>query len=437
MSQRPPNVLLLCADDHRADAFGAFDSAIQTPHLDVLRQRGADFSRVYTSVPLCNSARAELLSGCSAWRTGVRWFCEPLDPSYLLLPHAFSRAGHATFYTGKWHNNGSPDLFYEYTRHTLCGGMSLHHIGCDTPDGQVFGDSSELFTEAAVEFLQSDTARERPWLCHVAFTAPHDPRTSPRELRPDPHEITLPPNFMPEHPFDNGDMTIRDECITGWPRTPAAIQEQRADYYGMVAHLDRCVGRILEALEASGQAENTYVVYVSDHGLAVGSHGLMGKENVYEHSIRVPLLIAGPGIPAGKEYSVLCQALDLYATLCELCHIAVPEGLDSRSLLPTLSGLGLDSVHRDAVFCAYHKQRAVVTPRWKLIKYSHLDRRQLFDLKNDPFECSDLLQTWRDFSDDPTGQTAAQMQNIASHLQQHLTEFLAAQEIPLRTVEDR
>ena len=420
---RPPNVLLLCADDHRADAFGAFDSAIQTPHLDALRRRAADFSRIYTTIPLCIPSRAELLTGCSALRLGINWRGGKIDPNLVTQPQAFSQAGYATFYTGKWHNDGTPATRYEHTRHTFVGGMSLHHVACDEPDGTVFGNSTELFVDAAIEFLQSETIGKQPWFCHVAFTAPHDPRTPQSGYRPDPSTLALPPNFMPEHPFDNGDMTIRDECLETWPRTPEAIQSHRADYYGMIAHMDAGIGRILDALAATGQLENTYVIYMSDHGLAIGSHGLMGKENVYEHSVRIPLLIAGPGIPEGKEYSNLCHNYDLYATLCELCRVPVPQGLDSQSLVSTLSGLNLDAEQTGELFCVYNKQRALITPRWKLIEYSHLDRCQLFDLKNDPFECSDMLQPWRDFRDDPTGQTPAQLQNIATHLRRQLAAY--------------
>ncbi len=105
---------------------------------------------------------------------------------------------------------------------------------------------------------------------------------------------------MPQHPFDHGALIIRDENLAAWPRTEEVVRDQLAEYYGLITHLDEQVGRILAALDENGQAENTIVVYAADHGLAVGSHGLLGKQNLYEHSMRCPLIVRGPGIPQGS-----------------------------------------------------------------------------------------------------------------------------------------
>ncbi len=393
-----PNLLFLCADDHRADAVGALGHPVlRTPHWDRLTHEGTTFTHMFTTVPICTPARAELLTGCNAFSNGVRWFGDTTDPARTTLAQGFAGAGYQTFFTGKWHNDGTPDTRgYEITRRVFVGGMRDHVMTFEENGHSVSGFSSELFAEAAMQFIGGENRDTgRPWLAQVAFTAPHDPRTPPPGWRPDPATLPLPPSFLPEHAFDNGEMTIRDEQLEKWPRTPDAVREHLADYYGMLAHLDAQVGRLLDALEATGQAQNTLVVYTGDHGLAVGSHGLMGKMSMYDHSVRVPLLLRGPGVPAGIRSAALCQSFDLFPTLCDLAGVPIPPSVaEGRSLRPVL--LGEASAHRDAVFGAYRDvQRMVRTARWKYIEYPQINKTQLFDLENDPHELSDLLPPWR------------------------------------------
>jgi arylsulfatase A-like enzyme len=174
------------------------------------------------------------------------------------------------------------------------------------------------------------------------------------------------------------------------PLSPDVVREHLADYYGMISHHDACIGRVLTALRETGQEETTVVVYVSDHGLALGSHGLLGKQNLYDHSVRVPLIVAGPGVPGARRCDALMQPLDLYATLCELAGVTAPAGLDSRSLVAAMAGNGggrpwVCSVYMDV-------QRMVTDGRWKLIVYrvDGAERVQLFDLATDSEECCDL-----------------------------------------------
>jgi len=398
-----PNILMMVADDHRADAIGAMGHpVVRTPHLDTF---------TFVTVPICTPARAELLTGCCAFRCGVPWFHYAAKPQIRWLPEILKGAGYRTFFTGKWHNELSPcERGFDTVRRAKIGGMWDHELTFEEEGGPVHGFSSELFADAAREFISGSPAG--PWFAYVAFTAPHDPRTPPPEFAAHypPESIPLPPNYAPEHPFDNGEMTIRDEQLEAWPRTPAAIQRHLADYYGMIGHLDAQIGRVLSALEASGQTENTLVVYCGDHGLAIGSHGLMGKMNMYDHSVRVPLLLQGPGVPRGVRSDVLAQSYDLAPTLLDLCGVEIPETVEGRSLGPVLRGE--TASHREAVFSAYqrpvsevsasegrepllHVQRMARTEHWKLIEYPHLGRTQLFDLERDPHETRDLLVSWR------------------------------------------
>jgi arylsulfatase A-like enzyme len=163
------------------------------------------------------------------------------------------------------------------------------------------------------------------------------------------------------------------------------IRDQLAEYYSMVRHLDAQIGRILATLKTRGFAENTIIVYAADNGLALGSHGLLGKQNVFEPSMRVPFIIGGPGIPHDKSITAFTYLLDIFPTLCDLTGIAPPAGVFGESVRPLWEGK--KQKIRDTVFLPYIQvQRAVRDERWKLICYPKLGYSQLFDLQTDPDE---------------------------------------------------
>jgi arylsulfatase A-like enzyme len=247
----------------------------------------------------------------------------------------------------------------------------------------------EVFADEAIRFLREP--QTGPFLCFVPFDGPHDPHIVPPDFpaKYEPSAIPLDANFLPMHPFNNGEMTIRDEKLLPWPRTAEDVQAMNAEYYRYITFLDVQIGRILDALASSPYAQNTLVVFSSDSGVARGSHGLIGKQNLYEHSIRVPLIMAGPGIPADKRSEAMCYLFDVFPTLGKLCGVAGPAtslGEDFGAILkdPALPG-------RPHLMFAYQKvQRAFTDGRWKLIRYPHINRSQLFDLKTDPLETRDL-----------------------------------------------
>jgi arylsulfatase A-like enzyme len=246
-----------------------------------------------------------------------------------------------------------------------------------------------VFADAVIDFLQG-YEEEAPFYAYVAFTAPHDPRQPPVPYRNLYYENPppLPANFLPQHPFDNGDLQLRDERLAAWPRTAAVVQEQLAEYYGLITHLDAEVGRILNALAQSDHADNTYVIYAADHGLALGSHGLLGKQSVYEHSQQSPLIIVGPDVPHG-ETTAFTYLLDLVPTISRLANISPLDAVDGHDL----SGLwhGTQDSIRDSLFLAYRDvARAVRDDRYKLIRYPQIDHTQLFDLQTDPDELHNL-----------------------------------------------
>jgi arylsulfatase A-like enzyme len=396
-----PNVLFLFADDQRADTISAWGNpVIQTPNLDDLVARGMSFRGNYCfgswHGAVCVPSRAMLMSGRHLFAIDEH------ISDCVTLPQLLGQQGYTTLAIGKWHNGPASLLrSFQQARSIMLGGMADHH---QVPLRHLDGDgklsspevgakhSSESFADEAVEFLRSYDG-DQPFFCYVAFTAPHDPRDPPsryREMYYD-RRPPLPANFLPQHPFDNGQLVLRDENLAPWPRPESVISDQLAEYYGLITHLDQQIGRVLAALANSPHAGDTIIVYAADHGLAMGSHGLLGKQSLYEHSMRCPLILAGPGIPQGKETTAFSYLFDIYPTLCDLLDLPLPEGLAGHTLTPLLTDPGAKV--RDSVFLAYAKwMRAVRDDRFKLICYPQINHRQLFDLQNDPDECHDLSE---------------------------------------------
>jgi arylsulfatase A-like enzyme len=167
------------------------------------------------------------------------------------------------------------------------------------------------------------------------------------------------------------------------------VRRELAVYYAVISHLDQQVGRILEALEETGQRENTIIIYSADHGLAIGSHGLRGKQNMYEHTINVPLIIQGPGIPKGKTISAQCYLRDLFPTACELAGLPIPKSVEGRSLVPVLKGKQ-EEIYEYVFGYFRRSQRMIRGKDYKLIEYPEAHRTQLFHLPGDPWELNNL-----------------------------------------------
>lgn len=393
-----PNVLFLFADDQRADALGAWGNpVIRTPHLDQLIERGYGFRNNYcygsNSGAVCIPSRVMV-------HTGKRWHdSDQQMTGQVTLGEHLRKADYDTFATGKWHN-GKPSLLRSFAagKNIFMGGMCDHtkvpisEIVAGELESRGIGEkfSSELFADAAIEFLEGRQG-DKPFFAYVAFTAPHDPRNPPLEYREAYYAAppSLPINFLPQHPFNNGSLLIRDEMLAPWPRPADMIQRQLCEYYGLITHMDEQIGRILAALQKTPGGENTIIVYAADHGLAMGSHGLLGKQSLYEHSMKCPLVFVGPGIPELQETSAFSYLYDIFPTLCELLQIAPPPDLGGHDLSPIWRG-EQPSV-RETIFLPYMKsQRAIRSGDWKLIVYPDTNYVQLFNLQQDPHELTNL-----------------------------------------------
>jgi len=400
-----PNFLILHTDDQRFDTIQALGNrAIQTPNMDRLVRRGITFTQATTqgglSGAICMPSRAQMLAGVNVFRahSAIADRIANPDPAVLTFPEQLRAAGYDTFHAGKWHLG--PPLHHRCFTHggaIFFGGMTdqwkmpafeFNAAGKYPKESArvAAGYSSEVIANETIQILRSREGG-RPFLAYAAFTSPHDPRTAPERFARlyAPQRIALPPNFMPQHPFDNGELKVRDELLAGFPRSEQEVRRHIADYYAMISEVDHQIGRVLDALDASPYAQSTYIIFAGDNGLAVGQHGLMGKQNLYEHSLRAPLILAGPGVPRGRRDASLCQLLDIAPTVCALAGVAAPA-----------SSVGLDLLkgrRREETFSAYRGfQRALRTREWKLIRYrvNGAGTEQLFHLKDDPWELHNL-----------------------------------------------
>jgi arylsulfatase A-like enzyme len=371
-----PNVLFLFTDDQRADTIAALGNPhIRTPHLDRLAREGFAFTNAYcmggTIPAVCLPSRTMLHSGRSLFRL------QNVENG----PHlgqSLREAGYETWSLSKRGN----------TPHALHKAFE-HSDFLKDQEERAGGYTGRTEADRAIEFLKN-RARERPFFMLLAFAGPHDPRGTNAEFRAlyDVDRMPLPANYLPYHRFDNGELLVRDERLEAWPRTEAAVRRHLFDYYAVISHVDHQIGRIFQTLDDLGQWDNTIVIFSSDHGLAIGSHGLMGKQNVYEDGMKSPLLFRGPGFRHGTS-DAYAYLFDIYPTICDLVGAPVPPEVEGKSLAPIL--LGKQDLVRDTVFLAYrHVQRAVRWGEWKLIRYPQVDVTQLFNLRDDPHEMHSL-----------------------------------------------
>jgi arylsulfatase A-like enzyme len=378
--KRRPNIVLILADDQRWDTIAALgNKEIKTPNLDRLVETGFHFENAYcqgSMVPaVCLPSRTMLITGRSLWRIPEKPQAVKAPPDVPVLPTVLNEAGYMTFHTGK---PGNACRF-------------AHAAFQKNIESDKKPESATEHAQNVIHFLNEHDG-QKPFFVYLAPPVPHDPRVSPPEFRSqyDATKLTLSKNFLPQHPFDNGELKIRDEMLAAFPRTETEMREHLADYYGTITHFDFEVGRILDTVWQRGWTDDTIVIYTSDQGLAVGGrHGLMGKQNLYEH-VKPPLIIAGPGIPHGRS-PALAYLFDLFPTICELAGAKCPDVVEGKSLMPVVRG---ESPRvRDHLLGAYRQcQRMVRDERWKLISYRAGGERntQLFDLQSDPDEIHNL-----------------------------------------------
>jgi len=372
-----PNVLFLFTDDQRADTIGALgNDLIQTPNIDRLVDSGFAFRNIYcmgsTSGAVCLPSRHMMHSGMSLFRYDT-------NKKEGTFGDVMRKAGYETYHQSKRGNT-------PHTYHTVFE----HSSYLNDEKVRTSGHHGRTAADNAIGFLQRTWKKDRPFFLYIGFAGPHDPRVAADTwlslYKQD--AIPLPKNYLAYHPFDNGEMYVRDERLAPWPRTKDIVRKHLHDYYACISSIDHNIGRIIETLRTLGEFDNTIIVFSSDHGLAIGSHGLFGKQNLYEHSMKAPLIFSGPGIPHG-ESDAFGYLLDIFPTVVDLVGLSPPRNIDGRSLAPVIRGE--KKYARDTIFLAYKDvQRAVRKGDWKLIRYPKVDVTQLFNLASDPNEMDNL-----------------------------------------------
>lgn len=398
-AQKPPNVIIFFADDLRADALGCYgNSYVKTPTIDSLARNGVRFTNTYIQGShhgaLCAPSRAMLLTGKSYHRIKDKM------AGHVTLARHLKDRGYETYMTGKWHNEKEVVAEgFSKARNVMFGGMSDHHkVYCqDLLEDGTFsettykGFSTDVFGETMMDFID-EHPKDKPFFMYLPFTAPHDPRTPLPEYAAMYNEkgMPLPPNFMPYHPFYFGhSMEVRDENLAPYPRTPEVMRAQWAEYAGLITHLDYTMSKVIAKLKEQHLDENTLIIFLADNGLAMGSHGLVGKQSAYEHCMKVPMIFSGLGLPKGVESGSMLYTLDVLPTVCEMLGIEKPEEIVGTSF--TKSFESPQTQYRDRIFTSYmNHQRAIRVGDFKMIRYPYINKTVLFNLHDDPFELNDL-----------------------------------------------
>lgn len=442
---KKPNIIFLFADDQTFKAVHALgNERIHTPNMDRLVNSGVTFTHAYNmgawNGAVCAASRAMMISGRYVWRANEfrqNWIQrKELDKTWGRL---MEEAGYDTYMTGKWHVDAPADSVFQNVKHIRPGMPNdnwehqemvrqfaevvdgkkvkpedIMPIGYNRPKNEQdnswsptdpkFGGFweggkhwSEVLKDDALSFIEQATKKNNPFFMYLAFNAPHDPRQAPQEFidQYPIDEIPLPESWQPEYPFQdsigNGPK-LRDEALAPFPRTEYATKKHIQEYYAIITHLDEQIGKILDALEASGNMDQTYIFFTADHGLAIGEHGLLGKQNLYDHSIRVPLMVMGPDILKGERINTDIYLQDIMATSLEIAEVSKPEYVEFNSFLNLANGTTQENLYEEIYGCYVNLQRMIRKDGYKLILYPRVNEAFLFNLEKDPNEIHNLAK---------------------------------------------
>lgn len=410
-AERRPNILFIIVDDQSPFDFKFYNpsSVLQSPNIDRLAEQGMVFDAAHHMGAfigaVCTPSRHMVMCGRTVWHLpigpGTNRNC-PENLEENTIAAVFNRAGYDTMRTCKVGNS------YEAANRQFTVRRDV------TKRGPTDESGSPWHGDQVMNYLNEREATKDtdPFLIYFGFSHPHDTRDGPPDLlkkygsvnhtdpgKPPPAHPKQPPlpvNYLQAHPFPHGHPGLRDEvAVSGvWERRDErTIRNEIGREFACSENIDIQVGRVLAKLEAMGELDNTYVFYTADHGIAIGRHGLQGKQNLYEHTWRVPFIVRGPGIRPGSRVKGNIYLLDTLATLCDLAGIPAPESNEGLSFKPVMEGKQ-DTV-RDVLFGVYcggtkPGMRCVKQGDWKLIKYDVMNgavrETQLFHLATNPDE---------------------------------------------------
>lgn len=417
--QKPANLLIIMSDEHRKDAMGCVGHpVVKTPHLDRLAARGTVFTNAYTPSPMCVPTRASVATGDYVHKNGYWDSATPYDGEVRSWMRHLREQQIDVVSIGKLHFRSTEDD-NGFSReilpmHVVDGvGWAIGLLREDAPD---YHQAAELaadvgigrssytdydldITGSAEKWLRERRAEEPPWAAFVSLVSPHYPLTCPADYYNlyDPDALDLPIGYgtsnVPEH--------TELKKVAGFFDYQKYFDEHKtrkaiAAYYGLTSFMDNCAGRVLAALEQSGQSENTVVVYVSDHGDMLGDQGYWTKQVMYEQSAGVPMIMAGPGVPVGHRVSTATSLLDLAATAVDVTGVNPDEQsnkLPGKSLRKVANS---DNDPERVVLSEYHdggSTTATFMVRWQHWKYIYYvgHEPQLYNLESDPHELTDLV----------------------------------------------
>ena len=405
-----PNLLFVLVDDQSPFDLKVYnpESSLNSPTIDKLAAEGMVFDGAYHMGSFCGAvctpSRHMIMTGRTVWHL-PNWqngkHC-PDDIEENVMAEIFNRAGYDTMRTCKKGNSYA------------AANSKFQVVHDATKRGGTAESGSAWHGDRVIEYLdERESAKdEDPFLIYFGFSHPHDTRDGTPELLAkygainhtdkaafppaNSKQPALPVNYLGEHPFHHGHPNLRDEvAVSGvWERRDEqTIRNELGREFACDENIDQQMDRVLKKLEAMGELDNTYIIYTADHGMAIGRHGLQGKQNLYEHTWRVPFIVKGPGIKAGTRVQANSYLLDVLPTLCDLAGVDSPASVEGKSLKPVLTGA--EETVRDTLFGVYcggtkPGMRAVKKGDWKLIKYDVLDgevqETQLFNLAENPNE---------------------------------------------------
>lgn len=428
-TQGKPNILFIFADDQSYETVNAHGyPEVFTPHLDTLAESGVSFYNAYNmggwNGAICIASRTMMQTGRFIWRAHqVDRNMKELAANDQTWPQLMESAGYETYFSGKWHVEIPPEDIFNYTVNQRPGMPNQTPEGYQRPiEGQPDKWSpyeqsfegfwkggkhwSEVLVDDAGTLLEKAADSEHPFFMFLCFNAPHDPRQAPKrfvDMYPQ-EKIQVPVNYLPSYPYkhkiglygrkrDDGTWAMqRDENLAPHPRTEFSVRVNRQEYFAIISHMDEQIGHIIAKLKEIGEYDNTYIFYTSDHGLSVGHHGLIGKQNMYEHSLKVPFIVAGPTIPQNESRKGFVHVQDVMATSLELAGIEKPDYVEFNSVIPLIEEEARESHLKDTLYFAFEMelQRAIRVGDYKLIVYPPAKRIRLFNIKKDPEEIDDL-----------------------------------------------
>ena len=418
-----PNIVFIFADDLCFSEMGGVgNKVVKTPNLDHLIEDGVLFTHAYNmgswSPAICVASRTMLNTGQFVWNA-QRYATNQRN---LFWSDRMNSAGYDSYFTGKWHvhprkpkkiftnvgtvRGGMPRQTKERYERKFIEGKPDTWSPCDKSKGGYWQGGkhwSEVVADESIGFIQKASKEKKPFFMYLAFNSPHDPRQAPKKFL-DMYpldKIELPENFVERYPYEDKigmsyinkkgqKVILRDEKLAPMPRTPYSIKKNRQEYYALITYTDYQIGRILEAIKKSGKADNTVIIFSADHGLAVGKHGFLGKQNMYDHSLRVPLILSGKGIPKDKKIDSDVYLQDAMATTLDLAD-ANCKGVQFKSLMPLIDGKKKEQYK--GIYGAYlNFQRMIRKDDWKMIMYPKAKVVRLYNMKKDPLELNDVAE---------------------------------------------